>query len=53
MNKASPGMLSDNLHWKAHMSVAAWRRAYSAMAAMWLHGGRGHANLYPRIDTCS
>jgi hypothetical protein len=45
--QASPGRLTNCLHWKAHMSVGARRCACSAMAATWSHSGGGRANLCP------
>jgi hypothetical protein len=38
------------LHCKAHMSVGAWRRARSVMAATCLRNYEGHVNPCPSIN---
>jgi hypothetical protein len=39
LDKVSPGSITNNLYWKAHMSVGARQCARSAMAALRSHGG--------------
>jgi hypothetical protein len=51
-DKASPGRLINNLHWKVHMSIGAQRRARSAIAVMQSHGGVMSLNPDPEAGQC-